>query len=404
MSCKGPLNGYKILDLTQFEAGTVCTETLAWLGAEVWKVERPVVGEAGRYSVEEPGVDAVGFIILNMNKKSVTCNMKTPEGKELIWQLIPKADVIIENMGPGAIDRLGFDYESVRKVNQRIVYTQIKGFGMDGPYADYPAFNPVAAAMGGLPAMNGYEGGEPLQCGINIADSGAGYMCAIAVLGALMQRDKTGEGQRIEVSLRDTVIAFGRSNWEPYYRSGVPKRVGNGVAMENVAPCNMYPCKPFGDTDYVHIYCSRHGGSNDFEDLCRIIGREDFLSDPRMQTPQSRYEVRDEIDAAIAAWTSQHTKMEAMNICCKAGIPAGAVLDCEDITNDEYLRRRGMMIEVDHRQRGKLVIPGFAARMSGIEIDYQPSPALGEHNREIYGGVLGLSDEKLRELKEKKVI
>ena len=406
MAGTGPLSGYKVLDMTQFESGTVCTETLAWLGAEVWKVERPVRGELGRYSVAEPDKDSVGFIILNMNKKSITCDLKSPEGKALIEKLIAEADVMVENMGPGSIEKLGFSYDDCKAINEKIVYAQIKGFGMDGPYKDYRAFNPIAAAVGGMPAVTGQPGEMPCQSGLNLADSGAGYMCAMSIIAALLQAEREGIGQRIEVAMQDVVIAFGRSNWEPYYRNGgkPPKRVGNGMPLEDVAPAGMYPCKPFGENDYVHIYCSRHPGSKQFENLCKIMGREDLITDERMATPRSRYQYRDILDPAIAEWTGKHTKQEAMDILCKADVPTGAVMDCDDITKDEYLRQRGTMLEVDSPDRGKLIIPGFAPRMSENHVEYQCSPALGSSNQEVYGDLLGLPAEELARLKEKKVI
>ena len=406
MTGKGPLSGYKVLDMTQFEAGTVCTETLAWMGAEVWKVERPVTGEQGRYSFVCSDKDSYGFILLNMNKESVTCNAKKPEGLALLKRLAAEADVFVENMGPGSIERLGLGPDVLREINPRLIYTQIKGFGMDGPYAYYPAFAPIGQATGGVPAMTGFADGLPCQPGVNVGDSGLGYMTAMSVIAALLQRERTGEGQYIEVDMQDTCVCFGRANWEPYYFAGgkTPLRVGNGVPMENVAPAGMYPCKPFGYNDYVHIYCSRHPGSSQFEELCRIIGREDLLSDPRMATPQSRYLVREELDAIISEWTSRHTKQEAMDILCRADIPAGAVLDLDDLTHDEYLRSRGTMVEIEHPERGRLVVPGFAPKMSGNDLRYECSPKLGEHNEKIYQGLLGLSDEELAELKDKGVI
>lgn len=405
MAERGPLTGYKILDLTQFESGTVCTETLAWMGAEVWKVERPVKGELGRYSIAEPDKDTVGFIILNMNKKSITCNLKSEEGIELMYGLLKKADVIVENMGPGSIDRLGLGYEKCKEINPKIIYAQIKGFGMDGPYKDYPAFNPIAAAVGGMPAITGFPGEMPVQSGLNLADSGSGYMCAMSIIAALLQREKEGVGQRIEVAMQDVVIAFQRSSWEPYYREGrPPRRVGNGMPLEDVGPTGMYPCKPFGENDYVHIYCSRHPGSRHFANLCEIMGRPELLEDERFATPRSRFKYRDILDPIISEWTGKHTKQEAMDILCKADIPAGAVLDCDDITKDEYLRKRGMMVEMDTKDRGKLIIPGFASRMSENHVPYKNSPELGENNREVYQGILGLSDEEMKKLTEKKII
>ncbi len=403
---RGPLTGVKVLDMTQFEAGTVCTETLAWMGAEVWKIERPVRGEQGRYSFVSPDKDGFGFILLNMNKESVTCNAKTPEGRELLKKLAAKADVFVENMGPGSVERLGLGWDVLKELNPRLIYTQMKGFGMDGPYADYPAFAPIGQSTGGVPAMTGFEDGIPCQPGVNVGDSGMGYMTALSICAALFQREHTGQGQRIEVDMQDTCVCFGRANWEPYYFAGgkTPKRVGNGMPMENVAPAGMYPCKPFGYNDYVHIYCSRHPGSTQFEQLCRIIGHEELLADPRMKTPQSRYLVRDELDAIISEWTGQHTKQEAMDILCKADIPAGAVLDMDDLTKDPYLRSRGTMVEIDHPERGKLVVPGFAPKMSGNDLEYKCSPRLGEHNEKIYGGLLGLTEAEMEALKAGGVI
>ena len=188
MSGTGPLTGVKVLDMTQFEAGTVCTETLAWMGAEVWKVERPVKGEQGRYSFVSPDKDGFGFILLNMNKESITCNAKSPEGLALLKKLAAEADVFVENMGPGSVERLGLGYDVLKEINPRLIYTQLKGFGMDGPYADYPAFAPIGQAVGGVPAMTGFADGIPCQPGVNVGDSGMGYMAAISICAALFQR------------------------------------------------------------------------------------------------------------------------------------------------------------------------------------------------------------------------
>ena len=395
----GPLSGIKILDLTQFEAGTACTENLAWLGAEIWKVERPGRGELGRRSLTEPDIDTYGFLIVNMNKKSITCNMKTPEGRELIRKLLPKADVIVENMGPGSIERLGFGYEDCRKINETIIFASIKGFSPDSPYAEYPAFDPIATHTGGFVAATGFPD-QPVKAGVSVADSGTGMACAMAIVAALYQR----QTQRIDVSMQDYIIGLGRAGWEMYYNTGKPpRRVGNGMPLEDVAPSGTYPCRPGGPNDYVHVYCSR--ASNDqFHKLCRLIGREDLIDDPRMATPQSRFLVREELDGIISAWTMQHTKTEAMEILAGADVPAGALLDISDFANDPAYMEQGIIVEVDHPVRGRVKMPGFAPRMSANHIEYQPSPALGEHNQEIYGGILGLTGEQIAELKEKRVI
>ncbi len=400
----GPLTGARILDLTQFESGTVCTETLAWLGAEVLKVERPVKGELGRFSGMDPEHDGYGFIIMNMNKKGLTCNMKTPEGHDLMVKLLEKCDVIVENMGPGAMDRLGLSYEDCKKVNSKIIYASIKGFYSQGPYANYPAFDPIATHTGGFVAASGLPD-QPIKAGVSVADSGTGILCALAITAALYQRDKEGVGQQIECDMQDFMIGLGRSGWEPYYFTGKPpRRVGNGMPLEDVAPSDTYPCKPFGTNDYVHIYTSRAPGSKQWDLLCKTIGREDLLDDPKMATPHSRYENREELNKIIAEWTGQHTKQEAMDILAKAGVPAGALLDISDFASDPQYTDRGIVVEVEHDYRGKVKVPGFAARMSENHIDYERSPELGGNNEEIYGGLLDMSEEEIEQLREKKVI
>ena len=400
----GPLTGVKILDLTQFEAGTACTETLAWLGAEVWKVERPGRGELGRYSDAEPGVDTYGFVILNMNKKSITCNMKTPEGLELIKKLIPKADVIVENMGPGSMERLGLSYEVCKALNETIVYASLKGFARNSPYADFPSFDPVATHTGGLVAVTGLPD-TPIKPGVSVADSGTGIMLALSIIAALYQVKTQGIGQRVDVAMQDFIIGLGRAGWDPYYVTGKPpRRVGNGMPLEDVAPSNTYPTKGGGVNDYIHIYCSRAPGSAQFANLCRVIGREDLLDDPRMATPQSRFLVRDELDAIITEWTMQHDKVEAMELLSTNDVPSGAILDIHDIATDPSYVETGMVVEVEHPQRGKFKIPGFAPKLSENHIDYTCSPTLGGSNDEVYGEILGLSAEEMQALKDKKII
>ncbi len=406
MDITAPLSGYRVLDFTQFESGTACTETLAWLGAEVWKVERPKWGETGRYSYDAFGKDTYGFLILNMNKRSVTCDLKTAEGRQLMMRAAGRADVVVENFGPGVMERLGLDYDSFKAENPSIIYASIKGFGPDSPYRDYPAFSPIAQSTGGVAASTGLPDGGPLQPGVNLADSDAGYMCALSVIAALLQRERTGKGQRCDIAMQDVMIGLGRSNWEAYYLRGGfgPFRVGNGMPMEPVAPAEMYPCKPFGPNDYIHIYCSRHVGSRQFEYLCRAIGHEELLDDPRYATPQSRYQNRETLDPVIAEWTSRHEKQEAMDILCRAGVPAGAVLDFRDLSRDSSLRESGTLVEVEHPELGNVLVPGFVPKMSENQVAYRCSPALGADNDAFYRELLGLTPEEEGALREKGVI
>jgi len=404
MACKGPLSGYRILDMTQFESGTVCTETLAWLGAEVLKVERPVKGEMGRYSVANPGVDTYGFVIMNMNKKSITCNMKTPEGVELMNGLLKQVDVVVENMGPGSMDRLGFSYENCKALNPKIIYASLKGFAPESPYANFPAFDPIATHTGGLVAATGLPD-MPIKAGISVADSGTGMTLALGIIAALLQREREGIGQRVDIAMQDFIIGMARSGWEPYYNTGKPpRRVGNGMPLEDVGPSDTFACKPFGPNDFVHIYTSRAPGSKQFANLCHAIGHPELLEDERFATPHSRFVHKEALNAVISSWTAEHTKHEAMDILGNADVPAGALLDVGDITNDPGYLERGMMAEVEHPVLGKLRVPGFAPRLSENHLEYEVSPALGGSNDEVYGGLLGLSAEQLQELKDKKVI
>lgn len=229
----------------------------------------------------------------------------------------------------------------------------------------------------------------------------------MSIIAALLQREKDGCGQRVDCAMQDFIIGLSRSGWEPYYNTGKsPRRVGNGMPLEDVAPSDTYPCKPFGENDYVHIYCSRHPGSRQRDQLCDVIGRPDLKQDvnPLTATPRIRYENRDMVNAAIAEWCAQHTKQEAMDILAKADIPAGALLSVDDITNDPQYLERGMIVEVDHPERGKIKVPGFAPRLERNKIEYQCSPTLGGSNEEVYGQLLGHSAEELDALKAKKVI
>lgn len=401
---QGPLTGIRVVDLTQFESGTVCTETLAWLGAEVIKVERPVRGELGRFAGGDMEHDAYGFIVLNMNKEGVTCNMKTPEGHDLILKLLEKSDVIVENMSPGAMERLGLGYEDCKKVNPKIIYGSIKGFATGSPYQDYPAFDPIATHMGGFVAATGWPD-KPVKSGVSVADSGTGYMLALSIIAALYQRDHQGVGQKIEVAMQDYMIGLGRSGWEPFYNTGKPpRRVGNGMPLEDVAPSDTFPCKPGGPNDYVHIYTSRHEGATDWDRFCKVIGHEELLDDPDMATPHERFLHRDKLYPLIEEWTSRYTKQEAMDILCKQGnIPAGAVLDVEDITNDDRFVETGTMVEQDYYGK-KVRYPGFTPKMDGYKVDYRPSPALGGSNEHVYHDVLGVDDDKLAQLKKNGII
>ena len=400
----GALAGVRVIDLTQFEAGPSCTETLAWLGADVIKVE-PVKGDQSRgASTDKVGVDSYYFMLLNANKRSVTVNLKEERGREVLRDLIRHGDVFVENFGPGVIERLGFSYDQVKEINPRTIYAQIKGFASDSPYGKYLAFDMIAQATGGSLSITGEKGGRPLKPGPTIGDTGAGLHTAICILAALFQREFSNSGQRVEVTMQDAVVNFSRtaySNLAMY--GGHPPRNGNLSVIKGSAPADSYRCKGGGDNDFCFVYCSR-AGNHQWERLLKVIGREELLDDPGYKTPRDRFAHIKEIDAMVEAWTLQHDKREVMLVLGSAGIPAGAVFDTQELRDDAFLRQRGTFVTVKHPVRGDFVMPGWPVKMSDSQVQIVTSPLLGEHTEEIYGELLGYTPEKITQLKAENII
>lgn len=297
------LDGIVVLDLTQYEAGPSCTEMLAWLGAEVIKIE-PAGGEPGRRMLSErPDKDAWFFLLLNANKKSVTLDLKSPRGRALFTRMVERADVVVENFGPGAIERLGFGYDALRRINPRIIAASVKGFGSTGPYADYKSFEWIAQAMAGAMSFTGMPDGPPLRTESGLGDTGAGLHCAIGILAAIVQRHRTGEGQRVEVAQQDAVLNLTRIHLREQYMTGtpVPRRGNRSPAT---APSNLYRCRPFGPNDYVFIHT---GTLAMWKTLAEIVGRPELGDDPRFADRQGRADHAAELDALVEAWTEKRT-------------------------------------------------------------------------------------------------
>ena len=395
---KSALNGIRVIDLTQFESGTSCTLQLAWFGAEVIKVEPPMKGEQGRQSSTEPGKDSLYFIQLNANKKSVTCNLKTDQGRKLLSRLIEHGDVFIENFAPGVIEKLGFGHDTVSEINPRIIYARIKGFAPDGPYAKYLAFDPIAQAAGGALSITGEPDGRPLKPGPNFADSGAGLHCTIGILAALQQRHSTGRGQVVEVSMQDAMISFMRIAYAAQAMFGKPAwRTANQSIFAGTAPSEVYRCKGDGPNDYCYVYTTR-AGSKHWHNLLKLMGREDLESDPRFLTPTSRARHSDEVDALVSAWTRNFDKFEVMRMLGEANVPASAVFDTMELSNDPHLRQRGTFVTFQHPHHGELTIPGQMIKLSDSQVKIESPPLLGADNESIYGGLLGLTSQELEEL------
>lgn len=348
------LDGVRVLDLTHQVAGPSATLMLAFLGAEVVKVIAP--GSRDSY-------DATPFYLNNASKKSIELDLKSEDGLATAKQLAARADVFVENFSPGVIDRLGLSYATLRDLNPRLVYGQVKGFAEDSPYRDFPCFDPIAQGFSGGSSITGEPGGLPMKPGPDVGDTGTGMLLAQAILAALYQRERTGEGQRVQVAMTDQVATFMRIHYGfPMDRDMDTPRFGNGPPfLIPTAPSDIYPCPPFGPSDYVHIHC---GTDRQWARMARLIGREDMITDPRYATMAARGENQAEVDEVVRDWARTLSKMDAMRALGDAGVPAGALRSTTEVLNDPDLRERGIFVTVDDPGRGRVTLPGYPVRMS----------------------------------------
>ena len=394
------LAGVKVIDFTQFEAGPSCTETLAWLGADVVKIENPNRGDPGRrLQPNEPDADPYYFHMFNANKKSVTLNLKSTQGRALAKQMIAQADVMMENFAPGAIERLGLSYDVVKGINPGIIYAQVKGFGEGSPYEENLAFDMIAQACGGTFSVTGDIDGPPTRPGVTIGDTGTGMLMAITILGALYKRRETGEGHRLEVAMQDAMLHYMRVNFATQGRTGkAAVRGGSKVPGVSNAPMGLYPCAPGGPNDYVYIMTSR-ANPDHWDRLLKVIGREDLIGDGRYLTPADRVAKVDDVDEIIAAWTKGQSKFGAMKMVGAAGIPAGAVLDTDELNADITFEQRGVMQTMVHPVHRPFKMPGWPVRVDGKATRVKASPMLGEHTDQVISDWLGLNEAAIAELK-----
>ena len=330
------LAGIRVVDLTNNQAGPSCGQMLAWLGADVIKVEEPGKGDPARHLLKDRAdADSLFFVSFNANKRSLPLDLKAPRGKEVFRALLKSADVLLENFGPGVMERLGFGYPALRAINPRLVFASIKGFGSWGPYAEYKSYEPIAQAMGGAMSVTGSPDGPPTYMWPSIGDSGTGMHCVIGILAALMQRHATGEGQQVEVSMQDAVVNLIRVSLRDHQRFGAPMaRTGNQLGSG--VPGTTYRCAPGGPNDYVFVFVQQQM----WHPLLRAIGRAELIGDPRYETAEARWQRRDEVNALLEAWTSTRDKHEVMKILAKGGVPCGACLDTGEILADPHLNAR----------------------------------------------------------------
>ena len=389
----GALAGIRVVDLTNNQAGPSCGQILAWLGADVVKVEEPGKGDVARYSQKDrPDADALFFLAFNANKRSLTLNLKHAGGGEVFRALLKTADVLLENFGPGVIERLGFGYPAIQAVNPRLIYASIKGFGSYGPYRDYKSYEPIAQAMGGAMSVTGSADGPPTYVWPSIGDSGTGMHCVIGILAALVQRQATGEGQQVEVSMQDAVVNLMRVSLRDHQRYGrTMGRTGNQLGAG--VPGTTYRCRPGGPNDYVFIFVQQQM----WHPLLRAIGREDLIGDERYETPEARWQRRADVDALVEAWTITRAKHDVMKILAGAGVPCGACLDTGEVLADPHLLARDMIVEVEHPVRGRYLTVGNPIKLSASPTTIGPSPLLGEHREEILKE-LGYTDAQIQAL------
>jgi formyl-CoA transferase len=406
---KRALEGIRVLDLTQWEAGSMCVQSLAFMGADVIKIERPGVGDSARIaSADSADMDSLFFLVLNSNKRSVTLDLRTEKGREILAGLVRHCDVFVENFAPGTIERLGFGYATVRELNPRMIFASVKGFSRFSPYRDFRSFDAIAQSVGGAVAFTGEAGGPPVKPGPTFADTGSGLHLAAGVCAALYQREITGAGQQIEVAMQEAVMNFCRMTYGRHQMTGRPaERVGNASPSSTSAPSGLYPCLGGGPNDYLFIYTARDefSGNQQWQRLLETIGRTDLAADPRFATPELRFKHRDDVDDIIAPWTKDHDKREAMELLNKAGVPAGAVFDSGDLLSDPTFRQSGMLTTVEHPVRGPVVLPGWPVRMSESAPPVITSPPLlGADTTAILGEFLGMAPEAIAELREEGVV
>jgi formyl-CoA transferase len=406
------LTGVRVLDMTHVQSGPSCTQLMAWLGADVIKIEAPGRGDITRTQLRDlPNVDSLYFTMLNCNKRSVTLNLKSPQGKEIFRKLLEISDVLVENFAPGALSRLGFSWETASTINPRLIYASIKGFG-PGPFVSFKAYETIAQAMGGSMSTTGYEGGPPTSTGAQIGDSGTGVHLLAAILAALYQRLSTGRGQRVEVAMQDAVLNLCRVKVRDQQRlrhgplpeyptkifgDAVP-RTGN--ASGGGQPGGALRCRPGGPNDYIYVIVQPQV----WPALATLIGRRELIDDPEYATPEARLDKLDQVFRLIEEWTQQYTKFQAMELLSEIDVPCGPILDIKEMIEDKALVERGIIVEVQHPRRGMYKTVGCPLVLSDSPVEVQTPPLLGEHTQEVLTDLLGYDQATLDQLRVEGVI
>lgn len=394
------LQGIRIIDMTHNQAGPACAQMLAFLGADVIKLEEPKAGDVARtVHADRKNSDSLFFLLFNANKKSLTLNLKTEEGKRLFKEVVKRSDVLLENFGPGAMDRLGLGWDVLRDINPRLIYATIKGFGSYGPHAHFKSYEPVAQAMGGAMSVTGFPENPPTLVLPAIGDSGTGMHMAIGILAALQQRHATGRGQHVEVSMQDSVVNIIRVSLRDHQRQGRPMQ-RHGNQLGHTVPGTTYACAPGGPDDYVIILCQPQM----WPAMVKVLGRPELAEDPRFKTADARWENRDALNAIVEEWTRQRSKYEVMQLLGDAGVPCGACQDTGEVLTDPHLKAREMIVDIDYPTRGTYQTVGCPVKLSDSPAEITRPPLLGEHTAELLHDLCGVDSDAVQRLKEDGVV
>jgi CoA:oxalate CoA-transferase len=393
-----PLSGITVIDFGQIFQGPYATLLLAKAGANVIKIEPPT-GEPLRRRAA-PGKSAtLPFAMLNQNKRAVSLNLKHPKGRELLFQMVRRADVLLENFSPGTMDDLGVGWSVLKEINPRLIYATGTGFGISGPDRDNLAMDLTIQAASGIMSVTGAPDGPPMKAGPTLVDFMGGIHLYGAILTALFEREKSGEGRLVEVAMQETVYSSLAASFEYYHRTGeLPPRTGNRQAGLSSTPYNVYPCSDGHAA--IHVVTEGH-----WRNLIKAMGREELGEDPRFKTNADRVKHMDETDAVVAEWTQTQPKMEVFARLKAGRVPCAPVRTAPEVMRDPHMHERGMLEEIEHPELGTITLPTTPLRLHGLpRVPMVPSPKIGQHNEEIFGGWLGLSADELAALKAEAVI